>query len=147
LASIEAHDRYFNLLKQKNNPEDVLVHGRTYLEKLIKAVEKSKSCNLYLECSKLDKLFTIESKYFLKLAGWLKQSGYFNEAIRAYSAFTKAYSQDPMIPNAYFRAAEIFNEQLNQKAKAKTILNGLIKKYPDHDIIPFAKNYLRGITP
>jgi len=51
-----------------------------------------------------------------------------------------------MIPIVYFRAAEIFNETLGQKAKANNLLKGVIKKYPEHDIIPFVKNYLKGIS-
>ena len=64
------------------------------------------------------------------------------EAIGAFSKLTKAYPQDPLVPKSYFRAAQIFNDRLMNPEKAKKILNGLVKKYPDHDIIPFVQRYL-----
>lgn len=143
---LDIFDRYYRLLKLKNMSSDMLSHGKKYIDILIESNIKSKAIEIYIECSDVDKQFAPGSKGFVKLAGWLKKAGHSNEAIRAYSTFTKIYSNDPMIPNVYFRAAEIFNERLGQKTKARNLLNGLIKKYPDHDIIPFVRNYLKGIT-
>jgi len=50
-----------------------------------------------------------------------------------------------VILKSYFRAAQIFNDRLMKPEKAKRILNGLIKKYPDHEMLPQIENYLASM--
>jgi hypothetical protein len=50
-----------------------------------------------------------------------------------------------MVPKAYYRAAQIFHERLKNDGQSKKILNGLIRKFPDHEIAGFAKTYLKGL--
>ncbi len=77
-----------------------------------------------------------------KIGGWLNESGDGQAAIGAFNRLTKAHPQDPLVPKSYFRAAQIFNDRLMNPQKAKRILNGLMKKFPEHDIIPFVERYL-----
>ncbi|MBA7692183.1 hypothetical protein ES703_100743 [subsurface metagenome] len=51
-----------------------------------------------------------------------------------------------LIPKAYFLAANIINKRLQNPRKAAGILNSVIKAYPNHEIIPYVKRYLREIT-
>ncbi len=142
----ELYDRYYQLLKIKKMTAEMVTFGKKYIDQLIVHKNESKAGDVYLECSGIDKEFILDPKQLLKIGGWLKKSGRSKEAIRVYAVFTKAYSKDPMIPMAYFRAAEIYNETLGQKQKANNMLNAVIKKYPDHEITPFIKNYLKQIT-
>ncbi len=142
---INIFERYYQLLKLKKMSSEMLTHGKNYIEMLIELNEQSKSCEIYLDCLTLEKQFTPGPKSLIKIAGWLKKTGYSKEAIRAYHTFTKIYPENTMIPIINFRAAEIFNEKLEQKTKANNILKGIIKKYPKHDIIPFVKDYLKTI--
>jgi hypothetical protein len=50
------------------------------------------------------------------------------------------------VPKAYFLAANVINERLQNPGKAAGILNALIKKFPNHEIIPYAQQYLSKIT-
>jgi TolA-binding protein len=50
-----------------------------------------------------------------------------------------------MVPKALYRVAQIFHEGLKDVERAKKVLTGLIKRYPDHEITAFAKNYLSGL--
>lgn len=145
-TDINMHSRYFMLLELQQNTEAMLKHGKPYLDLLVTAGKQTKACETYILCSDHDIMFAPKAANLAKLAGWLKQSGKIKESIRAYSAFTRLYKQHPMIPNVYFRAAEIFNEKLNQKEKALNMLNALIKNYPNHDIMPYVKQYIKRIS-
>ena len=137
--------RYYELLKLGKKTSQIPVHGKLYLEELIKAEDKDTACRVFLECTRIDNQFAPSPKAFVKLAGWLKNTGHIKEAIRAYAAFNRIYSKDPMVPIVCFRAAELFNDRLGQKAKADTLLKGILKQYPDHDIIPFVESYLKKL--
>ena len=47
------------------------------------------------------------------------------------------------MPKAYFQAAQVLHNGLQLTPKAQKILLGLVKKYPDHDIVPYAQDVLR----
>jgi hypothetical protein len=46
------------------------------------------------------------------------------------------------VPKAYFRIAQIFHDRLMNKDQAIKALDLLLRKYPDHDIIPQAESFL-----
>ena len=50
------------------------------------------------------------------------------------------------MPKAYFQAAQALHNGLQQTAKAQKILAGLIKKFPNHDIVPYARDALRQMS-
>jgi TolA-binding protein len=54
----------------------------------------------------------------------------------------KSYPQNPIVPKAYFRVAQIFHDRLMNAEKSKKMLGALKEKYPHHDIIPVVENYL-----
>ncbi len=142
---LEVYNRYFHLLKLQNMSADLIAHGKVYIDKLIEADEREEACMAYLECSKRDNHFAPSAKGLVRLGGWLKKSGQCKEAIRAYAAFNKVYSKDPMVPIVCFRAAEILNETFGQKAKAQGLLRAIVHKYPDHHIVPFVETYSKKI--
>ncbi|MBC2711930.1 MAG: tetratricopeptide repeat protein [Desulfosarcina sp.] len=135
-------ERYFTLLKMTNATDRMLDHGRSHLDLLVHADKKKEAVDVYIECMSKGPNFSPTPGALFKLAGWLEETGKNKEAISAFSQLTKAYPQDPLVPKSYFRAAQIFNNRLLNPEKAKKILTGLVKKYPDHDIIPFVERYL-----
>ena len=50
-----------------------------------------------------------------------------------------------MVPKALYRVAQIFHEGMKDAERSKKILAGLIQRFPDHEITPFARNYLVSI--
>ena len=98
--------------------------------------------NVYIRCLSADCGFSPAAGALFKLGGWLNETGKSKEAIGAFSKLTKTYPQDPLVPKSYFRAAQIFNDRLLNPERAKKILNGLVKKYPEHDVISFVERYL-----
>ncbi len=141
----ELSERYYNLLKMTKQNEKLLKHSRSYLDLLARKNKKDAAFKVYNDSIALDKAYLPTSFSLFKIAGWLNETGKPKESISTYNRLVKSYPKDPLVPKAYFRSAQIFQERLMDMEKAKRILNGLIKKYPDHDIASHAKNYLAQI--
>lgn len=145
ISDLNLAERYYNLLKIKQLIPEMLEHGNAYLELLAKADQRDKLSEVYSECISKDAQFTASPSAAFKIASSLNEAGNPKGAIQVYNGFIKANPRDPLIPKAYFLAANVVNEQLNNPQKAVGILKGLIKKYPDHEIIPYVQKYLGQI--
>jgi tetratricopeptide (TPR) repeat protein len=138
-------ERYVGLLKMQKQEQKLLAYAPRHLELAVKAGSKKDAVALYMHCLRNDKSFAPEAIILFKIASWLNESEKSKEAIFALNALIKRYPQDTMVPKAYYRAAQIFHERLKNDSQSKKILNGLIRKFPDHEIAGFAKNYLKGL--
>ncbi|UCB48417.1 MAG: hypothetical protein JSW56_14925 [Deltaproteobacteria bacterium] len=145
ITALGLAERYYNLLKLKEQTPDMLKNGKEYLDLLAKANQKGKLVEVYLECISKDPHFTPKPTTLLKAASYLNEAGKHKESLEAYSRFIKANPENPLVPKAYFLASNIFNEKLKNPGKATKILTNLIKKYPNHDIIPHVQRYLSEI--
>lgn len=145
ITALGLAERYYNLLKLKEQTPDMLKHGKEYLDLLAKANQKAKLVEVYSECLSKDPNFTPKPTTLLKAASYLNEAGKHRESLEAYSRFIKANPENPLVPKAYFLASNIFNEKLKNPGKATKILKNLIKKYPNHDIIPHVQRYLSEI--
>ena len=145
ITALGLAERYYNLLKLKEQTPEMLKHGKEYLDLLAKANQKAKLVEAYLECISKDPNFTAKPTTLLKAASYLNEAGKHEESLEAYSRFIKTNPEDPLVPKAYFLASNIFNEKLKNPGKATKILKNLIKKYPNHDIIPHVQRYLSEI--
>jgi len=144
-SDITLSERYYHLLKQKNKTSAILDHGRTYLDLLAKRGTKKRLCELYLDCVSISPEFSVPPSVSFKLAGSLIEAGNPKAATDVYLAFIKENPDDPLTPKASFLAANIFNESLLDAQKAVEILEGIIKKYPDHATAIHARQYLGQI--
>jgi tetratricopeptide (TPR) repeat protein len=145
ILGVNLGERYYTLLKMKKRKADLLRHAVDYLDLLAGQNEKAKALDVYSECRTLNPQFLPTATALFKLGGWLNESGKTKEAVRTYNRLVKAYPDSPMLPKAYFRAAQIFNDRLMNPDRARKILIGLLNKYPDHEIAPQVKNYLSSI--
>ncbi len=138
-------ERYFNLLKMEKRSAELLKHSKIHLNLLAKANQKTKACSIYAGCLSKDPAFIPSPLSLFKVAGWLNESGKSKAAISTFNKLIKAYPGDNLTPRAYFRSAQIFNDRLMQPEKATRILKGLIKKFPNHEIIPQVQNYISSM--
>jgi len=145
IQGVNLAERYFTLLKMKKQTTDLLSHGIDYLDLLVAKNEKAKALEAYNECRTLNPKFLPSATALYKLGGWLSETGKTKEAVGTYNRLVKAYPDSPMRPKAYFRAAQVFNDRLMNPDRARKILNGLLNKYPDHEIAPQVKNYLSSL--
>jgi tetratricopeptide (TPR) repeat protein len=141
----ELSKRYFELLKTQKKQEKLLKYAPHYLRLMVKSGAKSTAIASYLDCLRVNKTFSLESVVQFKLASWLTESGKHKEAIFALNSLIRKHPEDPLVPKAYYRAAQIFREHLDDVDKAKKILDAMISKFPDLEITAFAKNYLGNL--
>lgn len=145
LSNIALSERYYGLLKMRERTSEMLEHAKSYLDLLAREDRKDRLCDIYRECVSHDTKFAPGPSTTFKIAGCLNEGGKHKEAIQAYDRFVKANSDHPMIPKAYFLAANIVNEKLNNPQKASDLLRGILKKYPNHEMIPYVERYLKQI--
>ncbi len=138
-------ERYVGLLKMQKQEQKLIDYAPRHLELAVKAGSKKDAVAIYLHCLRIDKAFAPGAIVLFKIASWLNESEKSKEAIFALNTLIKQYPQDTMVPKAYYRAAQIFHERLKNDGQSKKILNGLIHKFPDHEIAGFAKTYLKGL--
>ncbi|MFC1883713.1 tetratricopeptide repeat protein [Thermodesulfobacteriota bacterium] len=143
LSNPELSERYYNLLKIKGRIPEMLEHAKAYLEVLSKINKKEKLCEVYLECTLKSNQFKPSNSSIFKIASALNETARHKEAVSAYNRFVKSDPQNQMVPKAYFLGAKIINDKLRNPKKALRILQGIIKKYPNHEIIPYVKRTLK----
>ncbi|MFZ5569016.1 MAG: tetratricopeptide repeat protein [Thermodesulfobacteriota bacterium] len=138
---------YYKLLKMKKLNAELLAHAKDHLELLIRKNQREQACQVYAESLSMDAQFNPAASTLFKLGGWLNDGGKSREAIGIFNRLLKSYPDDPLIPKALFRAAQIYNDRLMNPEKAEKILQGLLKKYPDHDFAPQFEKYLKQMRP
>lgn len=145
ISSVILLERYYNLLKIKKQTSDMVDQGNILLPKFIKANNKKKACQVFIDCASADKLFKPTSRDLLKLGSWLKQSNKIKASINAYSRLIKFYPDNNLVPKTYLILAKIYHENMENKPQSKAIINTILKKFPNHDIASHAKQYLQQI--
>jgi tetratricopeptide (TPR) repeat protein len=145
ITSIVLMERYYNLLKLKKQTPEMIALGKGFLHKLIKLNERKKACQVFMDCATADNLFKPSSRDLLKAGSWLKQANKTKASVNAYARLIKFYPENRLVPKTYFILAQIYNEKLKNKAQAKKILNILLKKFPEHDIVEHAKQYIQQL--
>jgi tetratricopeptide (TPR) repeat protein len=141
----EIRESYYKLLKAAGMTAEMVTEGAMLLTQFVKAARQTEACQVYLDCAAV-KGFKTAPTTLLKLASWLNATRRHTESIGAYNRLIKTHPESPLVPKAYFQAAQVLHAGLQQTPKAQKILAGLIKKFPDHDIVPFARDYLRQIS-
>jgi tetratricopeptide (TPR) repeat protein len=145
ISGIELSERYYNLLKMRKRMAELLAHGIPHLDLLTAQNQKNKAIAVFTECRTTAANFLPSANVLFKLAGWLNESGKTKAAVAVYNTLAKSYPDNPLVPKAYFRIAQIFHDRLMNKEQAKKALDLLLRKYPNHDIIPQAESFLARI--
>jgi TolA-binding protein len=138
-------ERYFNLLKVLKRSSDMAAYAPHHLRLVVAGNQRAKAIEAYRICLEHVNDFVPEAATLMKLAGMLSEAGKGQEAVAAYSRFTKSYPTNPSTPMAYFRAGQVFHDRLMDPTRSKQILQAVIKKYPGHEIIPQVQNYLASM--
>lgn len=138
-------DRYFELLKMTRQTDKMMDFGKTYLNLLVGENDKTAGLKVYSECKSIQPEFQPSSSALMKIAGWVGETGKPESAIQLYNQLIKNHPKDPMTPKAYLRAAQLFHDRLLKPEKCREILQVLIQKYPDSEVVPMARKYMEGI--
>ncbi len=142
ICGLDLSERYYNLLKMRKRKTGLLAYGVKHLDILTEKNQKNKAIVVFSECRKLDSKFLPAADPLFKLAGWLNETGKTKAAVAVYNLIVKSYPDNSLVPKAYFRVAQIFNDRLMSTEKAKKVLGVIKNKYPDHDIMPHVESFL-----
>ena len=145
ITHLTLSERYFNLLKMTKRKDELLQHAVIHLQLLVDDHQANKAHSLNAQCVKLSPDFKAQASTLFQIGNWLSETGKIKEAIATYNKLVKTYPQNDLVPMAYFRSAQLFNDRLMSPDKATKILKGLLKKYPEHHISPKVKAYLTHI--
>ena len=140
----ELAETYYNLLKTRQRFPEMIKHGESYMDLLYKAGEKARLCDVFADLSGLNGFMPRETTLF-RAASSYNETGKPAEAIQVYNRFIKANGRSPLVPKAYFLASVILHEKLKKTQKARGILETLIRKYPEHEIIQQVRGYLNRL--
>lgn len=147
IKDLDISERYYKLLKIRQDSQKLIEHGKSYLDLLINEKKWNEACKVYTDCLGLDINFIPSSSSLFKIGGLLNEMGNPKGSIDAYNRFVKSYPQNPLTPKVYFLSANILNEKLNLPKKASKILSAVIRKYPNNDIVPHVRSYLKKMHP
>jgi len=142
IQDYELSERYLNLLKMTKQGSKMLKHCVTHLDIMARENKKGNALAIYSQCFKANRNFMPTARTLFKLGEWFNESGKSKASVATFNRLIKNHSSDPLVPMAYFRVAQVFNDRFMNTEKAKAVLKALIRKYPDHEIIPKTKNYL-----
>ena len=145
IKGINLAERYYTLLKMKKKIPEMLKHAGNYLELLVAENNRVKALKVFIECTKIKADFLPDAAALFKLAGWLNEMGKSKEAIATYRRLVKHYPEHQLVPKAFYRMAQIFQDRLMRPEHARKILAGVKMKYPEHEIIPHVENYLANL--
>jgi tetratricopeptide (TPR) repeat protein len=146
LEDVGLSERYYTLLKIKKRADLLKKHRPRHLDLLSDAGRKNEALQLYRECVTDDSTFVPPAKTLFNLGSWFNETGKSKAAIAAFNRLVKAHPDDPLVPKAYFRAAQIFHDRLMNPDRARKILRGLVSRYPNHEIAPRAETYLSHLA-
>jgi len=145
IRGVNLAERFYILLKMKKKFPEMLRHAEKYLELLAVGDGKAKALKVFEECKKIKPDFLPDAPALFKLAGWLNEIGKSKEAIATYNRLAREYPAHQLVPKAFYRMAQIFQDRLMRPDNARKILTGVKQKYPDHEIIPHVDNYLANL--
>ncbi|MDH5325061.1 MAG: DUF4013 domain-containing protein [Gammaproteobacteria bacterium] len=138
------HDIYHNLLVHSGDQQELIRHGREYINMLLAANNYSRASEVFKRCAVLDKSFfpSDPDKYFA-LASVLREKRDFVAAVTLINGFHNRFTNHIQIPQLYLLAAAILCEDLEKEQQAMKILSFLNSHYQNHpqsgDISKYSK--------
>ncbi len=141
---LELSEKFFQLLKMTGEHEKAANYSVKHFEVLVKNNKKKKATEFFAEV-KESPAGPPPAECVAKVASWLEELREFKNALAAYAYFTKQYKKHPLTPDVYFKLAKLLHEQANNSGKAKQILQGIIKTWPQHKLVPEATQYLASL--
>ncbi|HEX6831911.1 MAG TPA: hypothetical protein VF132_00140, partial [Rudaea sp.] len=131
------HTQYRKLLRLKGDNEELLRHGREYMNILLAQDKDRMAIELLRECQGIDATFgPTEADAITQLAQRAAQLGQPQVALRLLSGFHKRFPKSKDIPRNYLLVATLMHERMNQDEQACGLLRYLKATYPQHELAP-----------
>ena len=128
---MELHQSYHKLLMLLDDDSALTNHAQFFIELAQRKNMLSKAVPVVLDVQTRVPGFQLDNtKLALDLARLLQQQGKHRAVVRLFHNLHKTKGDDPHLPAAYLVVAKIFHEYVNDDAKAKALVEFVLKKYP-----------------
>ncbi len=140
------HDQYLKLLLLQGHPKPILKEVNEYVPKLMREKKPARAVEVYEAGRKaVTDLLITDSTLVLPLATQASELRRDVTAFELLKGFDKRFPESPDIPGVYMLAAKILLEKQHDYAMAQKIFQHLVKKFPQHPLVPEATR-LAGIA-
>jgi flagellar biosynthesis regulator FlbT len=141
-STVADRERYHKLLQLSRDCEESSRHGLEFIQVLITLERTSDAVQVYADCVDLDSKFKLsDGGQTYALAELANGMGKSTLALRMLNKFAQRFPRHPNTPQAYFLAAKLLCEHKGADGQAKKVLDGLLAKYPEHEIAGEIRNY------
>ncbi len=136
------HAQYRKLLALGNRRDEQLRHGREWITLLLSQDKDRRAVDVVRECLDLDPAFQPASPDDVaRIAQKAVDAGNTQVALKLLSGFHKRHPKHRDIPRNYLLAAKLLAERMGKDAEARTLLDQLVKAYPEHPLAPEIATY------
>lgn len=133
------HDQYLKLLLLQGQPKAISKEVNEYVPKLMREKKAARAVEVYETAKKtVPDLLITDSTLVLPLATQASELRRDAAAFELLKGFDKRFPESADIPGVYMLAARILLEKRNDYAMAQKIFQHLVKKFPQHPLVPEA---------
>ncbi|MEJ8823409.1 hypothetical protein WKW80_15425 [Variovorax humicola] len=128
---VYAQRRYHRVLAVAGKTQDLLRHGKNFIELLMRGKLESEAHSVYSTCIAKDPGFLCENPaHVVSFAKLQWRAGDARAALALLKGFDKRYSGHAAIPDAYELAARVLIQGMDRRDLAQPILDVMKKRYP-----------------
>ncbi|SCY29638.1 tetratricopeptide repeat protein [Thiohalorhabdus denitrificans] len=148
-TDLEAWQRYYRVLQAGGDDGRLVEESKDYISALLLERRAGPAMRVVAEALEREPGFRpAKPEQILPLARAAREGGQPHLALRLMNGFGKAHPGHPDLPALTMLAARILSEDLNQNAKARPLLESVLRHFPEDPAAAEARHLLRAIgTP
>jgi hypothetical protein len=143
-TDIEARERMLKLLRLTGDMNLFREQGQSYISYLMSENKLAQAAKVYQGCVEYDKTFKPEkANERVELAKVFRHNGQPKHAMTLLNNLHKDFPTYDNVPQAYLMVAQMLCEKFNEDARAKQVLEFVLKNYPSHPMLDAVRDYLK----
>ncbi|MBE0582725.1 MAG: hypothetical protein IH612_03070 [Desulfofustis sp.] len=139
---LEVSEKFLQLLKLAGEQQKAENYAVRHFEILVNNDKKEQATSLFSEIRQTA-AGPASAESIVKVASWYQERNEYKNALSAYAYFTKHHKSHSLAPHVYFESAKLLHEHANNSTKARQILQGIIRTFPEHVLVPQVTHYLQ----
>lgn len=140
---MELRRRMYTYLRTNGEYERLKQYAPHYFGLLADRGRFSDAASVYLEAyQRGDPFHPAKAEHHLPVLKELRMRRDHKQAVHLAHGFHKRFPEDPSTPGVYLEMSQILSEEMARDDLAQQALNFIIKKFPGHELMPQAQQYL-----
>lgn len=141
----EHFSRYHKLLLLGDDTQELARHGQEYISLLLAKGQANNALSVFAECLARVPGFTVETgaQAFELAQTAMRQHRLLDAALGLLTGFAQRYPRNKNIPAAGLLEAKLLCEHKLDDERAKALLEGLLRDYPEHELAGEIQQYLQ----